>query len=136
MQRIYKPQTLVTDINITPFTDVILVLLIIFMVATPLIAFNRLDIKLPESSRQETISDSKPVYISISAEGVVYLENKVLNKKDLKENIKAALKENPSVGVVLAADRLCRFKDVVSVMDVLETLGVKNLSVATMTEHH
>ena len=72
------------EINITPFTDVILILLIIFMVATPLISQSYVEVKLPEASSKDTIENSKPAYITITGEGVVYFENKVLTNKELK----------------------------------------------------
>lgn len=127
----YETQHLMADINITPFTDVILVLLIIFMIATPLISQNSIQVKLPKASSQDVLNDTKPVYVTITGEGVVYLEDKVLNGKELKAKINYLVKKNNDLKVVLAADQACRFQEVVRVIDTLKELGVKSVNIAT-----
>ena len=121
------------EINITPFTDVILVLLIIFIIATPLITQNSIEIKLPEASSKETIDQLKQVSITITAEGVVYLENKVVTNKELRARINVLSSKDPDLRVVVAADKISRFQDVVNVMDIIRESGVKSLNIATRT---
>lgn len=133
-RRAHKTQGLIAEINITPFTDVILVLLIIFMVATPLISQSTIEIKLPEATSKDTVDDPKPLYISITAEGVVYVENKVLTNKELTERIQTMLSQNENLRAIVAADRSCRFQEVVKVMDTLRELGVKSMNVVTKTD--
>ncbi len=133
MRRIHETQNLMAEINITPFTDVILVLLIIFMVATPLISQSYIEVKLPEASSKDAIENSKLAYITITGEGVVYFENKVLTNKELKQKINALLSKNENLKVVVAADQACRFQEVVRVIDTLKELGVKSLNIATRT---
>ena len=133
MRKNYKVQPLVADINITPFTDVILVLLIIFIIATPLISQNSIEVKLPEAASLETVDSSKPVYITITGEGIVYLEDKVLTTQELRRRIKGVLAKDRNSKVVVAADRACRFQDVVKVIDTLQETGVKSLNIATKT---
>ncbi len=134
MKRLHKSPKLMTEINIIPFTDVILVLLIIFMVATPLISKNRIEIKLPVSSSEEALRDSGEVYITITGEGTTYLENKLLTSQELRERMKVLLKKDPDLKVIMAADKSCRFQDVVGVMDMVKELGVKSLNIATRTD--
>ena len=131
MKRIYQTPPLVADINITPFTDVILVLLIIFMIATPLMSQNTIDVKLPEAASKDVLEDPKQVHVVITAEGVVYLDNKVVTIKELKEKLAVQLKKEPALKAVLAADQACRFQEIVKVMDVLRELGVKGLNLST-----
>ena len=119
------------EINITPFTDVILVLLIIFMIATPLISQNNIEIKLPTASSKDTVDDPKQVYITITGEGVVYLQNKVITNKELKEKIRDLLVKDQDLKVIIAADQACRFQEVVRVIDTAKELGVKSLNIAT-----
>ena len=130
MKRRYKSQAIMADINITPFTDVILVLLIIFMVATPLMFQSSIEVKLPASNSKSIIEDQKPVYITVTAEGIIYLENKVLTNKELKIKIDSLMKKDRDLKVILAADEACRFQDVVRVIDTLKELGVKGLNIA------
>ena len=134
MKRVRKHHSLMTEINIIPLTDVILVLLMIFMVATPLISQNRVEIKLPISASEEAIENSQQVYITITGEGIIYLENKILTKQELKQRMTALVKKNPDLKVIMPADKSCRFQNVIGVMDTLKEVGVKSLNIATRTD--
>lgn len=128
----HDTQTLMSEINITPFTDVILVLLIIFMIATPLMSQSTIAIKLPEALSNDLLAESsKPAYITITAEGVVYYENKVLTTKELKLKMAELLRQDDGLQVVVAADKVCRFQDIVKVIDTLKESGVTSLNIAT-----
>lgn len=135
MKRTYGTQPLMADINITPFTDVILVLLIIFMIATPLISQNSIQVKLPKASSQDVLNDTKPVYVTITGEGVVYIEDKAVNSKELKAKISYLVKKSSDLKVILAADQACRFQEVVRVIDTLKELGVKSVNIATRSNN-
>ena len=135
MRRIHKTPSLIAEINITPFTDVILVLLIIFIVATPLIYQNGITVKLPQASSKDTFDDPKQVYITITGEGVVYFGKEVLTNKELKKKIDSLLAKDPETKVIVAADQACRFQEVVRVMDVLKESGVKSLNISTKLDH-
>ena len=134
MRRVYKRQGLIAEINISPFTDVILVLLMIFMIATPLISQNNISVKLPEASSKGSQRDSKQVLITISGEGIIYLENQLLTSKELKNKIDSLMINDVNTSVIVAADQSCRFQDVVRVMDILKDSGVKILNIATKTK--
>src|SRR3989338_9156819 len=123
MKRRHKTQALMTEINITPFTDVILVLLIIFIIATPLISQNNIQIKLPQASSKDTIENTKQAYITITGEGIVYFENKIFTIKELRKRIDSLLSKDPNLKVIVAADQACRFQEVVRVIDVLKEAG-------------
>lgn len=130
MKKLHKNQTLIAEINITPFTDVILVLLIIFIVATPLISQNSIEVKLPKASSKETIPNNSPAIITITGEGVVYFENKVIITKELRKKIDDSLKKDPNLKVVVAADQACRFQEVMRVIDLLKESGVNSVNIA------
>ena len=119
------------EINITPFTDVILVLLIIFMITTPLITQSSIEVKLPESVIKDAVEDTKQLYITITSEGVVYIENKVVTNKELRKKIDLLLRKDNDLQVVIAADQACRFQDVVKIIDIVRKSGVKSLNIAT-----
>ena len=134
MKKRYHRKPLVAEINITPFTDVILVLLVIFMVATPLIYQSNIKVKLPESKAAEPheIGQTKQAVITITSEGVVYLDDKLVTSKELREQIDAMQKENPGLSVYLRSDQQTRFKDVVDVLDIMTSLGVSKLDIAAV----
>ena len=130
-----KPkQKLIAEINITPFTDVILVLLIIFMITTPLILQSSLKVNLPQAASATPVNDMGPENIVITNEGVVYLDGIAVTRKELKEKVGLKHRDNPSLGVVVSSDKLVRFKDIVGVLDILNTVGIKNLNIAATTQ--
>ena len=133
MKRIYNSQSLIAEINITPFTDVILVLLIIFMITTPLITQTGIEVKLPVSSSKETPENQKLVYIMITGEGIIYLGNQLVTTKELKQKMATLLNKTPDLKVNIAADQSCRFQQVVGVIDIVKESGVKSLNIATRT---
>ncbi|MFH1199197.1 MAG: biopolymer transporter ExbD [Candidatus Omnitrophota bacterium] len=134
MNRRPSRRKLISEINITPFTDVILVLLIIFMITTPLIIQSSIKVNLPSAATATPIKNSSQVDITINNEGLVYLDKEFVTRKALKTKVAQAYNSNPDLSVVLYSDRLVRFKDIVSVLDMLNELGIKNLNIAALNE--
>lgn len=137
MKKKYKKAKLVSEINITPFTDVILVLLVIFMITTPLISESNIKLKLPQAKSGKPVdvqTKQAQVTISITSEGPIYLNEKVVTKKELIQKLTALTKENPEITVVLRSDRLVQFKDIVSVLDPLTELGITKFNIAATAE--
>ena len=130
-----RKQQLVSEINITPLTDVILVLLVIFMIATPLISQASIKVRLPEAKTGKPIQPAaqSQAYITVTNEGPVYLDEKLVTKKELKERMAILRKRNPDLSVILRSDRLVRFKDIVEVLDLLTELGITKLDIAATT---
>jgi biopolymer transport protein ExbD len=130
-----RKQRLIAEINITPFTDVILVLLIIFMITTPLILQSSIKVSLPNaaSAKHDTNARSQ-VSISVTNENLLYLDNDLVTRKELREKVKLMHDENSAIEVILFSDKLVRFKDIVAVLDILNELGVKKLNIAAKTE--
>lgn len=124
----------ISEINITPFTDVVLVLLIIFMITTPLIIQSSIKVNLPAAATATPIKNSSQVNITINNEGLVYLDKEFVTRKTLKTKVAQVYSSNPDLSVVLYSDRLVRFKDIVSVLDMLNELGIKNLNIAALNE--
>lgn len=132
-----RKQRLVAEINITPFTDVILVLLIIFMIATPLITELGIKVKLPQARSGQPLEGAARqtrAQITISAEGLVYVNGKLVTRKELVQQMQALHKNNPDMGVILRADRLVRFKDIVGVLDPLSELGITTFDIAATSQ--
>ncbi len=132
----FRKQKLVTEINITPFTDVILVLLIIFMVTTPLIFQSNIKVNLPQASSGKSPESARQsqVGITITNEGLIYLDESLVTRKEFKEKINAIYSSNPDLSVVLRSDRLVRFKDIVDVLDPITEMGITKLSIAVTPE--
>jgi len=136
MNKQTRKQRLVADINITPFTDVILVLLVIFMVTTPLISQSNIKVNLPTAKSKETSNKGQQAQaeITITREGVVYLDGKLVTRKELKNQIQIIHENNPALSVMVRSDRFVRFQEIINVLDPLNELGITKLNIATITE--
>ncbi len=125
---------LIAEINITPFTDVILVLLIIFMITTPLILQSNIRVNLPSASSAESANQSSQASITVTNEGLIYLDNAMVSRKALKSKLQGMFKSNPELEVVLFSDRMVRFKDIVGLLDIFNELGIRHMNIAAKTE--
>lgn len=137
MKRNPRKQRLVSEINITPFTDVILVLLVIFMITTPLLTEAGLKVNLPQAKSGKPVEKAaaaEQAQITITSEGPIYLDGSLVTKKELKEKVGMLYKDNPEIRIVLRSDRLVQFKNVVDVLDPLAELGITKLNIATTNE--
>jgi biopolymer transport protein ExbD len=112
------------EINITPFTDVVLVLLIIFMIATPFIYQSSMKVALPKATK--SAETSRDVIIIINAEGEVFLNDVRIELDALKDKLKTMVQNNPDLSVIINGDKNVRYDAVIQVMDVLTQSGVKN----------
>lgn len=124
----------VAEINITPFTDVILVLLIIFMITTPLILQSSIKVSLPEAASGKSITNARQINITVTNDNVVYLDNRLITRKELIAKVRMLHRDNPELEVILFSDRLVRFKNIVSILDDLNEIGIKNLNIAAKVE--
>jgi len=129
-----RRQKLVAEINITPFTDVILVLLVIFMVATPLLVQSNLRVNLPQAKSGQSGKENRQSRITITNENTLYLDDDLVTYRELKERVRRSARDNPGLEVILFSDKLVTFKSVVAVLDILNEIGIKNLNIATKLE--
>jgi biopolymer transport protein ExbD len=117
------------EINVTPFIDVILVLLIIFMVAAPLSTVD-LPIDLPSSTANPQKKPDKPTYVSIKPDLTLAIGENAVKRIDLINTLDAAAASNPQRLVFLRADRQVPYGDL---MDVLEILRKGNYRMKLVT---
>jgi len=124
MKRRMRKSKLMAEINITPFTDVVLVLLIIFMIATPFIYQSSMKVQLPQASKSE--ETSRNIIITINAQGDVFLDDAKVDLGTLKYKLLAATRSKTDTSVIINGDKNVRYDSVIQVMDVLTQAGVKN----------
>ena len=136
MRRYSSRQSLptLTELNVTPLLDLAFVLLIIFMITTPLIE-NSIDLVVPSSSTAKTSVNPSEVYtISIDRNDVMKLNNEVLTAADLESRLATLHAENPLTSVMVRPDRDLAVQKFVSVMDILRRTGIAKVGVMTHPE--
>ncbi len=121
---------IIAEINITPLTDVMLVLLVIFMVTTPLIMNESFKIKLP-TALSGTTETELGITVVVSKTGQVELNGSIVKMKELKAALKKELKGGGTKTVLLKADGKTRHEVVVKVLDIAKEAGASKLSIAT-----
>ena len=124
MSRQANGRKLIAEINITPFTDVILVLLIIFMIATPFIYQSSTKVQLPKAST--SVETSKDVVVVINAQGEIFVDDSKVGLDSLKYKLSRKVKDKPDLGVIVNGDKNVRYDSVIGVIDILNQLGIKN----------
>ena len=117
------------DINVTPFVDVMLVLLIIFMVSAPL-ATVAIKIDLPPAVNPPPGQEKKPVYISMRQDGNTYIVDKLTSLATLQTDLQRAFNETDPrhETVLIRADKLVRYGDFMSVVNQLQSDGFFKVS--------
>lgn len=120
---------LVSEINVTPFVDVMLVLLIIFMVATPMMT-SGLEVDLPQTKQVETLpTDNEHMVLTIKRDGRIYLDEYAVNEIRELENYLQKLVKDKNKTLFLQADREVPYGLVVEVMGEVKAAGIENLGV-------
>ena len=110
------------DINVTPFIDVMLALLIVFMIAAPLSTVD-VPLNLPTSSAEATQRPEDPVWLSLAPDLTLTLGNQPLSGADLQAALDAQTKTKRGVQVFLRADRVVPYGDLMGVLDQLRAAG-------------
>ena len=120
----------VSDINITPFTDVVLVLLIIFMITTPMLSQHSLKINLPKAENTQQTEETKNIEISIDKDGFVYLDGLQIHLQYIEEAVKSAMKKHPERAVIVKGDKDIKYDLVVQVIDKAKQAGATKFALA------
>ncbi len=123
--------SMMSEINVTPFVDVMLVLLVIFMVASPLQVVG-VPLDLPKTAAQAvTTEQEEPLTISIQADGAISIQNEPIAEGDLIAKLMAISAERTSDKLFLRADGTIAYERVVQVMGALNSAGFANIVLVT-----
>jgi biopolymer transport protein TolR len=123
------------DINMTPFIDIMLVLLIIFMVAAPLLATG-VAVDLPQTKAGPLNIDQKPISIAINDQGQLFLMDAPIANDDLIPKLQAIAKQGFDERIYLRADKGIAYGRVAEVMASLTTAGYKKVALVTEADKH
>lgn len=124
-----EEEQIVSDINMTPLIDIMLVLLIIFMVSSSAAIESGLDVDLPEMN---AVSDknTETLVVSLSKNGTIAIQGEEAKMEDLQERIKAKLVSLKTDSVILEGDAESQLDKVMTIMDTARSAGAKNFSIA------
>jgi biopolymer transport protein ExbD len=120
---------IVAEINITPLTDIFLVLLIIFMVTTSVISNQGKEVDLPNSAVASTTPTG--VSVTVTSDGGIEVDGKAVSKEALPEALKAALDKAREKIVILRGDKKVLLGQAVNILDVAQQAGAKGIALAT-----
>jgi biopolymer transport protein TolR len=122
---------MVSDINVTPFVDVMLVLLIIFMVAAPMM-IQGIDVNLPKTTAQSIPNEEERLVVSISDDRRIFIDETPVGADALSPELERILKScGEKRGVVLRADRKVDYGFVIEVMGAIRQAGIQQIGMVT-----
>jgi biopolymer transport protein ExbD len=119
---------MISAINITPFVDVVLVLLVIFMITAPMLVKDILELRLPKTASGDGQA-TQTLGVAVNRDGNILLNGQISDDENLKKAAEAALAQNPDSQAIIAADTEVAYGRVVRVIDILKTAGLNRFAV-------
>ncbi len=123
-----RQRGLITDINVTPLVDIMLVLLIIFMLTAHLIAKQAIEVQLPKAAPSTEVTPTT-LAVTLAREGQIYLNGVATDPAALRAAVQAAVAKDPKTQVMIAGDKHVSHGHVVWVIDLVKSLGVTSFAI-------
>ena len=130
MKKNYKSRKSISEINVTPFVDVMLVLLIIFMVTAPLLTAG-IKINLPESASVLKNEKNDPVTVSMNSKGEIYIQKKKISSNDLIKKLIALKGQNKDLKIYIKGDKNLSYGKIMDLMSFINKSGFKKVALVT-----
>jgi len=124
-----KNNTIISDINIVPFVDIVLVILIIFLLIAPTFINPGFKINLPKAETA-TVPENVKMILSIDIEGNIYLNGNAGTETEISKKLENQVKRNPKLKAVIAADKNVAHGNVIALFDLVRKAGVRNFAVS------
>lgn len=126
-------EAIVAEINITPLTDIFLVLLIIFMISSTAMMESGLQVKLPsaKTTASSATNNSKPIYVTVAKDGQIRVGDKTSTDDTLSATLKEALSQSTDKTVIIRGDESIFLGKAVKIMDAARTAGADKIAIAT-----
>jgi biopolymer transport protein ExbD len=119
-----------TELNITPLLDLAFVLLVIFIITTTPIV-NDLDLNLPKASKHEKDPPKDAYYITVDANGTIWLQKKAFDLSDVEPTLANLRVDNPDLGVIVRGDSKTKYGRIRQVLDACQAANVVKVELAT-----
>ena len=118
------------ELNITPLLDLVFVLLVIFIITT-IPPVKDMDLKLPTASKHQKDPPHKPKFISVQADGKIYLDREEILMGDLLQKLISLRTDDPELNVVVRGDGKTKYKAIRNVLDICQQANIGKLDLAT-----
>ncbi len=128
-----RKKALMSEINVTPFVDVMLVLLIIFMVSAPLLTVG-VPIDLPDTQAKAMNADTQPITVSVNNEGKIFLQETEIPIEEVVPKLQAIAKTGYEERIFVRGDKAADYGTVMKVMARISAAGFKNIGLVTLQE--
>jgi biopolymer transport protein TolR len=127
-------ETVLSEINVTPLVDVMLVLLVIFMITAPML-HQGIEVALPKANAKNLQARAEdPLIVSINRDGIVYLGETPIHPTQLAERLTPVLQARQDKSVFLKGDRDVPYGSVIEVLDALRAGGIQNIGMITQND--
>jgi biopolymer transport protein ExbD len=124
-----RREAVFAEINMIPLIDIALILLIIFMVMTPVLVRSQLSVKLPTSGEGAPIETSEPIEVAIDSQGRIEVNGRRVDPGRLEKELTLLLGRSAQKSIIVQADRSVPIQQVVRVLDAAKRLGVGRLGI-------
>lgn len=126
-----RKRPLMGEINVVPYIDVMLVLLVIFMITAPLLT-QGVKVELPQASAKPVdMQEQEPIVVTVDRRGRYFLEDKAIGREALVRRVTAVLRLQPKTPVLIRGDRQVAYQDVVEAMVLLQAAGAPSVGLVT-----
>lgn len=123
----------ISNINVTPFVDVMLVLLVIFMVTAPIIQ-QGVEVNLPQAKAKPVEGEEEPLVVTIALDGKIYLNDNLMGLEELRTKLRAIRELDRQKGVYLRADRDVAYGTVIEAIGEIKAAGIQKLGMIAEPE--
>ena len=123
----YRSKKPMSNINVTPLVDVMLVLLIVFMITAPMLTVG-VQVDLPQTKANQLNSDADPLIITMNKNREIFIQDAVVSPEDLIPRLKAISKVNSKTRIFVRGDNLLPYGEVIEIMGKIQTAGYEKVA--------
>lgn len=131
----HKNRTVMAEINMVPFIDITLILLIIFMVMSPMLVQMQMTVDLPKSQAINTQAEDDVIRIEVQKDGTISVMNKKLTPKNLERELILRMGKASKKTILVQADKDVPIQQVVDVFDIAKKLGAAKLGIGVLSKN-